>query len=139
MQCYPFIHSDDPSAEPVENLQLVCAHDCPAQSVEWLWPDKIPIGKVTLLIGDPGTGKSLVALDIAARVSRGSAWPDDGGPLAPREELRLAERDNYLGRNPRKGTKGTGFLYGRQREYCVAFAQTYGCGGRACCHVWQCA
>ncbi|MCI0335319.1 MAG: AAA family ATPase [Planctomycetes bacterium] len=80
MQCYPFIHSLDQTAEPVDNLQLVCASDCDAQSVEWLWPDKIPIGKVTLLIGDPGTGKSLVALDIAARASRAAPWPDEVGP-----------------------------------------------------------
>ena len=43
---------------------------------EWLWPRRIPIGKVTLLVGDPGLGKSLVALDIAARVSTGAPWPD---------------------------------------------------------------
>lgn len=44
--------------------------------VDWLWPERIPIGKVTLLVGDPGLGKSLVALDIAARVSTGKPWPD---------------------------------------------------------------
>jgi putative DNA primase/helicase len=45
--------------------------------VDWLWPERIPIGKVTLLVGDPGLGKSLVALDIAARVSTGAPWPDE--------------------------------------------------------------
>ena len=59
---------------------MLCAADYPAERVEWLWPNRIPIGKVTLLVGDPGNGKSLVALDIAARVAaeeavRG-AWPD---------------------------------------------------------------
>jgi len=81
MQCYPFIHSDDPDCtEAADNLELVCAHDCPAQPLQWLWPEKIPLGKVTLLIGDPGTGKSLVALDIAARASRAGAWPNAVGP-----------------------------------------------------------
>ena len=76
MQCYPFIHSDDPDCtEAADNLELVCAHDCPAQPLQWLWPEKIPLGKVTLLIGDPGTGKSLVALDIASRASRAAEWP----------------------------------------------------------------
>src|SRR4051812_46740387 len=42
----------------------------------WLWRGRIPLGYVTLLVGDPGAGKSLVALDIAARVSRGAPWPD---------------------------------------------------------------
>jgi hypothetical protein len=46
--------------------------------VEWIWPGRIPRGKLTLLIGDPGLGKSFLALDIAARVSRGAVWPDGG-------------------------------------------------------------
>ena len=44
--------------------------------LEWLWPGRVPLGKLTLLAGDPGLGKSFVTLDMAARVSRGAAWPD---------------------------------------------------------------
>lgn len=46
------------------------------EMLEWLWPGRIPLGKLTLLAGDPGLGKSFVTLDLAARVSRGDAWPD---------------------------------------------------------------
>jgi putative DNA primase/helicase len=46
------------------------------EALKWLWPGRIPLGKLTLLIGDPGLGKSLVTIDIAARVSRGSSFPD---------------------------------------------------------------
>ncbi len=42
----------------------------------WLWPGRIPMGKLTMLVGDPGLGKSLIALDVAARVTRGLPWPD---------------------------------------------------------------
>lgn len=49
------------------------------QAVSWLWPGRVPNGKVTLLVGDPGVGKSLLALDMAARVTRGLAWPDACG------------------------------------------------------------
>jgi putative DNA primase/helicase len=56
---------------------LRCAADYPAQNVQWLWPGRIPLGKVTLLSGDPGTGKSLLTIDIASRVTRGAAWPDE--------------------------------------------------------------
>ena len=45
--------------------------------IRWLWPGRIPIGYVTLLVSDPGAGKSLVALDVAARVSTGRPWPDE--------------------------------------------------------------
>jgi hypothetical protein len=43
--------------------------------INWLWPNRIALGKMTLLAGDPGLGKSLISLDIAARVSTGKPWP----------------------------------------------------------------
>lgn len=46
------------------------------EQLEWLWPGRIPLGKLTLLAGDPGLGKSFVTLDMAARVSTGASWPD---------------------------------------------------------------
>lgn len=45
-------------------------------AVEWLWKNKLVIGKNNLVCGNPGLGKSLFALDVAARVSRGDAFPD---------------------------------------------------------------
>ena len=45
------------------------------QPVRWLWEGRIPFGKVTVLEGPPGVGKSTMALDLAARVSRGAALP----------------------------------------------------------------
>ncbi len=50
--------------------------DVEREQLEWLWPGRIPLGKLTLLAGDPGLGKSFVTLDVAARVSRGEPWPD---------------------------------------------------------------
>jgi hypothetical protein len=63
--------------------ETVCMAEVQAETVAWLWPGRIAIGKVTLLYGDPGLGKSLVTLDIAARVSRGAAWPDKRGEERP--------------------------------------------------------
>ena len=42
----------------------------------WLWPGKIPLGKLTLLAGDPELGKSFLTVDMAARITRGLPWPD---------------------------------------------------------------
>jgi predicted ATP-dependent serine protease len=50
--------------------------DIPAQEVRWLWPGRIPLGKLTLFAGDPGLGKSFVTLDIAAHATLGKKWPD---------------------------------------------------------------
>lgn len=51
--------------------------------LEWLWPGRIPLGKLTLLAGDPELGKSFVTVDMAARVSTGSLWPDLPGTRQP--------------------------------------------------------
>ena len=47
-----------------------------AESVAWLWPGFVPRGKLTLLDGDPNLGKSLITIDLAARLSRGGPLPD---------------------------------------------------------------
>lgn len=47
------------------------------EEVRWLWPGRVPLGKLTVLDGDPGLGKSAVTIDMAARVSVGREWPDN--------------------------------------------------------------
>ena len=51
--------------------------DVTAEDVDWLWHQRIACGKLTLLSGDPGLGKSFITLDIAARVTSGRPWPDE--------------------------------------------------------------
>src|SRR6267142_5482964 len=51
--------------------------DIKEEKVKWLWPGVIPVGKLSLFIGDPGNGKSLLSIDIAARVSAGTKFPDE--------------------------------------------------------------
>ena len=46
---------------------MITLADVEPERVEWLWTGRIPRGKLTLLDGDPGLGKSTVAYDIAAR------------------------------------------------------------------------
>ena len=49
------------------------------QPTDWLWPNRIPMGELTLLAGYPASGKTAVALDVAARVSLGAPTPDQSG------------------------------------------------------------
>ena len=65
-------------AATIPELQIKTLADVVPEQVSWLWPRRIPNGKVTILSGDPGLGKSFLSLDIAARVSLGGPWPDDG-------------------------------------------------------------
>jgi len=57
--------------------------DIAPQPISWLWPGRIACGKLTLIAGAPGLGKSIATLDFAARVSRGEGWP--GNPAATSE------------------------------------------------------
>jgi putative DNA primase/helicase len=54
--------------------------DVVQQEVRWLWRPLLPAGKITILCGDPGQGKSFLTLALAARVSAGLEMP--GGALA---------------------------------------------------------
>ncbi len=57
--------------------------DVVAEQVEWVWPGRVPIGKLSMFSGDPGLGKSYVAIDMAARVTTGREWPDIPGVSNP--------------------------------------------------------
>src|SRR5215211_9308791 len=60
-------------------IEDVCAASVEMKPVEWLWNRRIPKGKLTMFDGDPDLGKSVVTMDIAARVSTGRSFPD-GAP-----------------------------------------------------------
>lgn len=56
-------------------LQLICMSDVKLQPVDWLWYPFIPFGKITMIQGDPGEGKTTFALRLAAACSIGTALP----------------------------------------------------------------
>ena len=59
----------------------------------WLRPGHIPKGKIVLIDGDPATGKSTLALDIAAHVTTGTVWPDGSAGCDPANVLLLTAED----------------------------------------------
>jgi hypothetical protein len=56
--------------------RLVMADQIEPRPREWLWRHRIVVGGVSMLVGLPDHGKSLISIDIAARISRGTIWPD---------------------------------------------------------------
>jgi len=68
--------------------------DVKPQAVEWLWANRIAVGKLTLLVGDPGVGKSFLTLDMAARVSSGKPWPDSGRRQKRGSVILLSAKDD---------------------------------------------
>jgi putative DNA primase/helicase len=52
-----------------------CAADVTPQPVEWLWPGRIALGKLTLIAGEAGLGKSQLSIAMVAAVTTGGEWP----------------------------------------------------------------
>jgi hypothetical protein len=75
MHAYP-IHSPQQLTGAIQLASVL------PESIAWLWPGRIPLGRLTLLVGDPGLGKSLLTLDVAARLTTAAPWPDDARGLA---------------------------------------------------------
>jgi putative DNA primase/helicase len=61
---------------PEPRAMLDCAANISAQPIEWLWQHWLVAGKLNLLAGAPGTGKTTLALALAAIVTTGGVWPD---------------------------------------------------------------
>jgi hypothetical protein len=65
---------------PVKSLEgepvITCLADVKPTPLTWLWEWRIPLGKVTMLVGNPSVGKSFVTLDMASRITTGTAFPD---------------------------------------------------------------
>ena len=55
---------------------LTCLADVEPRPVAWLWRGRVPLGRITLLVGRPGEGKSFLTTDMASRISTGTPWPD---------------------------------------------------------------
>src|SRR5215831_1659757 len=77
-----------------ESIGLWPASQIVACPVDWLWPGRLPLGKLAILDGDPGVGKSLVTLDLCARLSTGRPFPDGSSGPGPSNSIVLDGEDN---------------------------------------------
>jgi putative DNA primase/helicase len=57
-------------------VKIRCGADIKPQPITWLWPGWLPAGKLTILAGAAGTGKTTLALALAAIITAGGTWPD---------------------------------------------------------------
>jgi 5S rRNA maturation endonuclease (ribonuclease M5) len=68
--------------------------DIPPTQTRWLWPDYIPRGKLTLIDGDPGLGKSFLSLELAARITGGRPFPVGEGSFETGRVLLITCEDS---------------------------------------------
>jgi len=62
--------------------------------IDWLWPERIAAGKLTLIAGAPDGGKSQIAANIAATLSNGGAWPFGEGKAEQGAVIWLSAEDD---------------------------------------------
>ena len=71
-----------------------CASEIEMEPVKWLWPGRVALGKHTCLAGEPGTGKSQLTIDLAARVSLGAPLPCSEGTAPQGSVIILSAEDS---------------------------------------------
>lgn len=67
----------------MNELKLIQMSDIETQAVAWLWYPYIPYGKITIMQGDPGEGKTMLILTIAARLTQGLLLPEERNMREP--------------------------------------------------------
>lgn len=69
-------NSPPANSDDLDRVTLISASFITPIPVRWLWDGWLASGKLALLAGAPGTGKTTLATNFAAIVTRGSFWPD---------------------------------------------------------------
>lgn len=81
-----------------QELNLIKMSEIQSEEIEWLWYPFIPYGKLTIIQGDPGDGKTTLALNIAAKLSRGESLD---------EEMKISEPINIIYQTAEDGLADT--------------------------------
>jgi len=81
--------SEKKRLEPI----IISLESVAPERVEWLWDNRIPLGKLTLVVGDPGDGKSFLTIFLASNVTTGKPWPDNGTPIFKGSVIILTAED----------------------------------------------
>ena len=64
-------------------LKIIEMSEVESKEISWLWYPFIPYGKLTIIQGDPGDGKTTLVLNIAAALSKGEGLDNDMKPADP--------------------------------------------------------
>lgn len=91
------VKSSEPLPSTITNsknyITLVPLEDVEAEQVEWLWYPYIPRGKLTIIEGDPGLGKSWLTMALASHIARGKKLPENDIPTPKGPVIILSAED----------------------------------------------
>ena len=81
--------------QPQESdVELICMSDIEARPINWLWAGRIACGKLTVIAGNPGLGKSQIMAALAATVTTGKPWPDAENEIPAGNIIILSAEDD---------------------------------------------
>ncbi len=112
-------HSNTQVRSPV-CIELLSSAAIPPIAIRWLWREWLAESRLQILAGAPGTGKTTIAVRVAATVSTGGLWPD--GTQSPEGNVVIWSGEDDPGDTliPRLEAAGANrkrvFIVGRARE-----------------------
>ena len=74
-------------------LKMIRMSEIETQEIKWLWHPFIPYGKLTIVQGDPGDGKTTMILNLAAQLTKGKCFEDGSGVDAPMKVIYQTAED----------------------------------------------
>lgn len=87
-------HRQKKKQKPTELPEVVRLSDVEPRPVAWLWSQRFALGKLSIIAGHPGLGKSQLAIYLAARVSTGTPWPCNTGTAPLGNAIVLSAEDD---------------------------------------------
>lgn len=84
----------DEDTRPLTDAELTFNYaNVKPKTVNWLWKNRVARGFIAIFAGQTGLGKSFVACDIIARVTRGDCFPDSGGLCVDQDRALIISED----------------------------------------------
>ena len=74
-------------------LKMIRMSEIETQEIKWLWYPFIPYGKLTIVQGDPGDGKTTMILNLAAQLSKGKCFEEGSGVDSPMKVIYQTAED----------------------------------------------
>lgn len=81
---------------PAATYKATTLSDVQPERVSWLWPGRLPFGKVVTCDGDPSVGKSTLVIDLAARLTTGRPMPSETEAWVPPSDVVLMSAEDGL-------------------------------------------
>jgi hypothetical protein len=97
-------------SRPQVVLHSAWVADVASERIDWLWLGWLALGKLAVIEGDPGLGKSTLTMDLAARVSRGQALPgvEELAPPSPPHPVLVASAEDSTAQTIRPRLEAAG-------------------------------